>query len=479
MSKLLFPKQKRLERLFYIMIAFSLIGPTLGIQITDNFNLTFFRITFLLLSAGIVLQFVWGKEYSRLKKNLEMTAIYQVRWYAVFFLFWFAYGVLALAWAPSVAYGIRYLFLLGMMLSLAIAFPFFLRTTQSFWQMEKILLGVFSAIIYFAFIESVTFIHLPSSRAFGDKLNATVTSVFTNQNDLATCITIALPFLITAMFMLNLKSRNNWFIYITGIFSIYALLATGSRSNTFFALPLALLVLIAGVPFVIRREKLTRKNIGKALIAALAAILIATSMSTIFLSEEARETIKVKLASTFSFLADLNKTTWDVEEMDPEDFEGTQESATDRKFLILNGLNYLKDSNFMGIGPGNIEFLNKKLDVVKAKNMHNWWVEILVNFGVIVFVLYMALYFWLLWRLWKLASLKYGASAHLVIRWGAFATLSSLIGFFVGGMAPSSSVHFTPFWITYGIGLALVGLGEMQKKKQEKNREQQELASSE
>lgn len=471
MSQLLFPK-KRLEKLFYIMIAFALIGPTFGIKITDDFNLTFFRVAFLLLGLGILAQFVWGDEYSRLKKNLSMTSFYQVRWYAVFFLFWLAYGALALTWAYSPGEGMRYLFLLGMMLLLSISFPFFIRTNKQFWHVEKILFGVYAAIIYFAFIESITYIHLPSSRAYGPNLSATVTSVFHNQNDLATCITIALPFLITALFMLDLKKKHKWFIYITGIFSIYALIATGSRSNTFFALPLAVATLLVGVYFVIPREKLTKKNLGKAAIASLAALLVALSLSALLLSDEARETIKVKLASTFDFLADINKTTWNVDEMDQDDFEGTQKSATDRKFLILNGLNFLQKSNFMGVGPGNIEPLMATLDVVKAKNMHNWWVEVLVNFGVIVFIPYMALYGWLLWRLWKLASLKYGESTHRLIRWGAFATLASLIGFFFGGMAPSTSYHFTPFWITYGIGLAIVGLGELEKMKQGKKPEE-------
>jgi teichuronic acid biosynthesis protein TuaE len=456
-NELLFPRQKRLERLFYLMIAFALLGPTLGVPVTEGFNLTFFRIVFVLLVGGIIMRLA-------MQKSLETYYMYPVRWYAAFFLFWFVYGLISLTWAVSLGDGIRYLFFLGMMMPLALSFPFFIHSEPNFWKTQRVLFWVFAVIIYFAVIESITLIHLPSSRAFGTD-QATVTSVFTNQNDLATCITLGLPFLATALFMLDLSRKHKILVYCTGVLALYALLATGSRSNTFFALPLAALVLIFLIPQVIDRKKLTGKNIAKGIAAVLAALLIANTLSAAFLSEEARQQARTKLASTLGFLLDINRGSWSVEDGDKDVVSGeTGQSATVRKYLILNGLKFLQKSHYMGVGPGNIEPLMKNAPKVNKVNMHNWWAEVLVNFGVIIFVLYMSLYFWMLWRLFKLARLKNSSGISPVIRWGAASCLAALTGYFFGGMAPSTAIHFTPMWICYGIGLAVIALGENQKK---------------
>jgi O-antigen ligase len=391
--------------------------------------------------------------------------MYPVRWYAAFFLFWWLYGLVSLTWAVSVGDGVRYLIFLGMMLPLALSFPFFLHSEENFWKTMRVLFWVFASIVFYGVFESITLIHLPSSRFFG-KASASVTSVFKNQNDLATCITLALPFVATALYMLKLGRKQKWFIYATGVLCLYVLVATGSRSNTFFALPLAALVVFASLFVAIEREKLTKKNIGIALLAILAAVVIVNVMSAMFLSNEARMQAKAKLESTFGFLADIRKGSWSVDDGETGVIHGeTGESATVRKYLILNGLKFLARSHYMGVGAGNIEPLMKGAPKVNKVNMHNWWAEVLVNFGVVIFVLYMSLYFLMLWRLWKLARLRLSPGISPVLRWGAVSSLASLVGFFFGGMGPSTCIHFTPMWISHGIGLAVIALGENQKKK--------------
>jgi teichuronic acid biosynthesis protein TuaE len=456
-NELLVPRQKRLEHLFYIMVAFALLGPTLGIPVTDGFTLTFFRVAFALLAGGIIIRFV-------LKKGVEASYMYPVRWYAAFFLFWFVYGLLSLTWVVNLGMGIRYLVFLGMMLLLTLSFPFFIRTEKNYWITQRILFGVFAAIVFYGVFESITFIHLPPSRA--ELGQATVTSVFRNQNDLATCITLAFPFVVTALFMLKLKMKHKIFIYATGVMSVYVLLATGSRSNTLFALPLASLVLLIVVPFAMDRKNFTMKKIGKGVAAILLGALIVQAMSILFLSEEAREETRTKLKGTIGFFEDIQKGSWNPEE-EAQTFERgeTGESPTNRKNLILNGIYFLQKSHYMGVGAGNIEALMKEAPKKVTKiNLHNWWLEVLVDFGVIIFVLYMALYVWMLWRLWKLARLKTSPEISPLVRWGAVSSLAALVGYVFGGVAPSTAIHYTPMWISYGLGLAVIVLGEIQRK---------------
>ncbi|SFI64725.1 O-antigen ligase family protein [Thermoflavimicrobium dichotomicum] len=447
--------QKRLELIFYFMIAFALLGPTLGIDLHPEFKLTFFRIAFFVLLAFLIIRFL---KY----KDLEASHLYPIRWYIAFFAFWFIYAVISLAWVIQIKFGIRYVFFLFMMILLCLAFPYFARDEKRIWRSLGVAFAVFSIMVYFGLFESVTYFHLPSSRYWGSK-SASVTSFFQNQNDFATTITLALPFLATALHTLNLRRKMKVFLYFTIIFALYCLLATGSRSNTFFALPLIFVVWVIALPFTVPKEKLTKNNIFKGVAVVLSIALIVGLLSQFLLAENGR----AKLASTIGIFQDLKSGTMNIHELDEvEKGEGTGgQSITVRKYLLLYGLDFLQKSHYLGVGAGNVEAHMKGKKGVNKVNIHNWWAEVLVNFGVIVFVLYMALYLWLLYQLWLLAQIKKSPSISPVIRWGAIASLLSLIGFFFGAIAPSSCIHFTPMWSTIGIALAIVAIGNKQKQK--------------
>jgi len=73
--------------------------------------------------------------------------------------------------------------------------------------------------------------------------------------------------------------------------------------------------------------------------------------------------------------------------------EGSSDSI--RKNLIINGLYYLIQTFGFGVGLGNIEYYNNYrpfLDVGNVGNIHNWWMEILVSSGIIIFIVYIIVY---------------------------------------------------------------------------------------
>lgn len=443
-------KQPRyLNALFYALVVFALLGPTFGIVITKDFNLTFFRV-----ALGILLVIFL---YKALKKELDTSHLHAIRSYGLFFAFWFMYGVIALSWAMSKGSGVVYLIKLASMLLLTFSIPYFMKDENVFWKAQKILFYAFIFIIGFSVIESLNpQLHLPISRVFG-KISAAVTSVFHNENDLATFITLALPFVITALFMLRTKFRYKVLVYVMTTLALYTLFATGSRSNNILGLPLILLVIVCIVPKAVPRAQLTKRNLVRAFLLSLSAIIIVGVLSSVFLSPGAREgrsKAQQKLWNSSSLFADL------MNDGNDEILPGASgKSAKVRKQLIINGLRFLHNSYYFGIGPGNIEPMMKKYgEKVDKVNMHNWWAEVLVSFGLIVTVLYMFFYFRLLWMLYKILHLKRSPHSSPLLRWGAFSSLVSLIGFFVGGISSSTAIHFTPMWISFGIGLAVVVL---------------------
>ncbi|RAL24544.1 O-antigen ligase family protein [Thermoflavimicrobium daqui] len=445
--------RSRLEILFYVMMAFALLGPTFGVKLLPNFNLMFFRIAFFVLLIALIVRFISTKQ-------LEASHLKPIRWPIAFFAFWLLYAAISLIWVINLKFGIRYLFFLAMMIPFCIAFPYFAHSQKQLRRTFVVGFAVFCIMVLFGFFESITYFHLPSSRYYMSD-SASVTSFFRNQNDFATYITLAFPFLATAMYALKLSRKMKICLYILIVIALYCLLATGSRSNTFFALPLILIIWLLALPFTVQKEKLTKKYIFKGIAVILSVVLLVSLLSQVLLAQNGRD----KLASTFGIFKDLKGGTMNIHELDEvEKGEGTGgQSITVRKYLLLYGLDFLQKSHFLGVGAGNVEAHMKGKKGVNKVNIHNWWAEVLVNFGVIVFVLYMSVYLWLLVKLWNLSRIKKAPHVSSFVRWSALSSLLALIGFSFGGIAPSSCIHFTPMWSVIGIALAVVAIGEKQR----------------
>ena len=360
--------------------------------------------------------------------------------------------------------GIRYTIFLFMMVTLCLTFPFFIRSEESLWRISRAVFWTFFVIVVYGVFESVTHIHLPSSRYWGQNV-ASITSVFTNQNDLATAITLLLPFLGIALYGLRGSLRLKGLVYLTIVFALYCLLVTGSRGNTFFALPLMIIAWFMTLPFTVPREKLLswRNWLKGAGVVISIAVIVGFMYMVLF-----NGATRYKLATSFGIFMDIQGTTWNVDEWNGqlEAGAGTRGmSIVIRWYLLMYGLRFLRESHFMGVGAGNVEaHMEAYRELLDNKvNIHNWWAEVLVNFGVIVFALYVIFYAVLLWRLWKLARLKTSPQVSPLVRWGAHSSMLALIGYLFGGMVPSTAIHFTPMWIVYGIALAVVVVGELQK----------------
>jgi len=116
---------------------------------------------------------------------------------------------------------------------------------------------------------------------------------------------------------------------------------------------------------------------------------------------------------------------------------------------------------FRGHGVGNtMNYLKGKIPL-NISNPHNWWLEILGDFGVFFLSLYFLFFFSLLRSLWRIME-KSKEKFDLFISSSCFL---SLVGFMIASMGPSSIVYFIPHWIL--IGLSIITINLFQKKKYE------------
>ena len=123
--------------------------------------------------------------------------------------------------------------------------------------------------------------------------------------------------------------------------------------------------------------------------------------------------------------------------------------------LIKKGLSYFNKSKFTGIGGGNIEYyLAKEGGIGREKiiNLHFFWLEILIEAGVIYFIFFNVWYFSLIILLFK-AGVK---SKNASLSYLAKACSLSLIGFFVGSIAISSAFYFLPMYLLLGISFSVL-----------------------
>ncbi|HET6474634.1 MAG TPA: hypothetical protein VFH93_00935, partial [Thermoleophilia bacterium] len=145
---------------------------------------------------------------------------------------WFTWLLLGLLWAPDKLVAINYIAIVVTMVAV------FLATAASGGTRRRLIWFGYSMIVGYAFIVGFTIlearlgIRLPTSRLLTTVTSQTyaVTSVFHNQNDLATYIVICWPFMLCAFFFTR---RFKWLL-LTLLFIAMggaAFVRTGSRSS--------------------------------------------------------------------------------------------------------------------------------------------------------------------------------------------------------------------------------------------------------
>lgn len=120
-----------------------------------------------------------------------------------------------------------------------------------------------------------------------------------------------------------------------------------------------------------------------------------------------------------------------------------------RMTLISKGLDIASNYLFLGTGIGQIEYHMSRMAGMSTNgitNVHNWWVEVLVSSGFIVFFYYVKLYIEAAFNFVKKAL-----SYHTSTRGAVYARLgaSMLAVFFVGCMSSSSIFCIEWIWAMF------------------------------
>jgi O-antigen ligase len=343
---------------------------------------------------------------------------------------WFLWTALSIGWADDLAAAARWTLFMGMMGGLALAMAMACRTPRRARMLLWTLGATFGFALAVAFMELVLHIRLPTSALLGRPSDVAfgATSLFGNQNNFATYLTLTLPyFLALVVVFKDVRLRA---IGIAGsVASLVALLFTGSKANL-VAGGLVLLGLLVTLGF----DRSRRRQFGLAL--AMAGLAVALVVPSVLGSGLIPLPQRAVTKFSFSILS--------------EQVAAQQGSGAVRSSLLGDGLNLVGETGGLGVGAGNAETHVRALaDFPGVGNLHDWWLEVLVNGGLIGLAIYVAFYLTLLRGQMRVAR----RSPDPLARYLGLAGSLALFGFVFGSLGPSTAIHFAPMWITFGLGM--------------------------
>lgn len=410
--------------------------------ITGFFGSAFFTIdlgVFTLFPYRIFLLLLWGLLIVRVlaSQGRFYIGLNNVKPYLIFFGIWVLYAVITLGWSESIFDAIRHIVFIFMGFSLIFFAVHYFRKPKDFNLLWWIWIGVFGILILIGFWEHLTGQHLPVSGLheektvlWADYIRAKVlnmpTGVFVNPNDYATFLSLSIPFAIALM--RYGKNRLAELLGLGGaIAAFYLIVMAGSRANM-------LAVLLELAIFLLFLTGLRQKiKVAIATAVCLAIVLVLLSGPVLeFYSKASWE------LSSIIFEAEL-----------------TSGSVAERYNLAKNGLEFLYSTAGFGVGAGNAEYWMAnyaRYDTGGILNPHNWWLEILVDYGIFVFIGYVAVYIGIIRRLWC----SWRKAADRKERMVAESLLLALIGFSVASISSSSIMAFNPNWMLFAFALSFL-----------------------
>jgi teichuronic acid biosynthesis protein TuaE len=373
-------------------------------------------------------------------------------------LVFLAYSTLSMTWAPGKFLALTHIFFMGSGVALVIVTAALVNTTRRLWILAIGLFAVTAIVLLVALIEYLTRIHFSGSAANLYPLyrQRTPTGFFTNPNDLATVIVLFTP----VCLLYAMRSRR-WrsMLLGSGVAALglgFVFLTIGARAN----MVAALLGLGCAAVFLRDRRLWTFIGLTTALIVMLNFTLLDQNLiNRIDLAVRGPAAKNTVLEPAVQQRLDENRNV--ILSLQSLSSGESQSSREVRLLLIKNGLVFFRDSYFVGVGAGNSSwYLENKSpqpaidsDGTLKTNLHNWWIELLVNYGLAGFLAYVA------------AFAGIGLSLLVLIRRrgrnekDSLLLVAALMGmgtFTISVVGPSSVAALMPQWVFFGFALAVV-----------------------
>jgi len=415
---------------FWISFILAYIGPFGFIIDLGPFSLYPFRLAYLVMTFLLIID--WLVRPSRFTRFLQTSLSYG--W---FFLMWMVYLVFLSLWIVNMDYAKNELFNLAIFITFTLFSIYLVEDERDFRNLMRVWLAFYIVNIAVGTWEVLTGSHLPTSKyhiSSFETYKAEVsilfyksfmpTTFFNNQNNFATYLTLSIP-------VVFFYVKRLWPRIILSLSGVFLLLATLSRANL-----IALTLEAFALPFFLNR----RQN------AIYLPILAVSSFLAVFMVYLIATTpLNIKDPRIQDFYENVRMKIVNF----MKGGMGKRELSTRvRMGLIENSLYYFEKTSGIGTGPGQLEYYIDKYPVAYTyfiKNPHNWWLEILTKYGILVFLLYSLFLIYLFYNFLHLRQCPLARGLAL-----------ALLGFIPGSISPSGMVTFFPMWSFFIISLSYI-----------------------
>lgn len=407
-----------LKKLAYISVFTSLVGAKFFSINLDVFQLSIFRILIIFMVFAMFIMTLLRNGKINLTKNS-----FSIK----FMLFWLIYAFMTLAWVEDYGSWFRAVYFLA--LGVVSIFIF----SETFKNIDDILFAfrimtimmMIHNLIGWYEINTGNYLFLPMESLEKYAYYHYPASMFTNSNDFATLMLFSI--FISYICVVNSNRIIVKIVYLcTIISSVLLIIMANSRAN------LIGMILAFSVFFYFS----VKKKRGRRILLAISIILFGV--------------ILVKPEVFTSILMDVNQNL---------DVASNVESDIIRTNLYKNGFVFLINTFGFGTGAGNIEYWMANFGEYNTGgiiNIHNWWLEILTGYGIVIFVLYVTFYF----KLFRSLSLIYRNSKEQKTASISLAVMCCMTGFVIGSLSSSSNISSEWLWVFWGIAIALQVIGK-------------------
>lgn len=350
-----------MKYIIMLVIVASLL-PGIGGNINLGiFYMSFFRIALIFLAAGYFLKYLNKRELKYVTHGKNKFSI-------LFMIFWFLYSILTIFWVKDISSWIHGEYFIGVALFVTIAFDMAELKTRDFQDIFVAIqaaMGVHNVLGWYEILTHNYLFALPERIASMRSANRYFPiSMMLNQNDFM--LVLLLGFGVSVFFVFSCKSYwGKGINFLLAISNLFLCISTDSRAGI-----LGLLVFI----FVVALFLLPKKGWLYGVIAVLFLLSCSLLVFPQIYLDILEKMLQIKISSPSNPLVD---------------------SDAVRLNLIRNGFIFIKETFGFGVGTGNVEYWMEAEPVYFVRgflNMHNWWMEILTAFGILVFLLYIVFY---------------------------------------------------------------------------------------
>lgn len=408
------------KHIAYLCVITSLLSAHLISIDLGLLQLSLFRLIILFLGFRLCIKILY-KGNNSLSVKIDENS-YSI----VFMVIWITYAIISLGWVDDYEGWFRAILFLGIGVISTISFNGIFKNSDDILIAFRTM--VFMAIIHNAIgwyeVSTGDYMYLSSERIADYTRKTLPVSMFGNTNDFATFMLIS----VYAAYICAANSRllARIIYFITMVSSAYLLIISNSRANI-LALVLSFVLFI----FLSMQRRKSLKNVFAIMLVLFLVILLFPGEVNNYIL-----VISEKLQFRFS--------------------EQTGSDAV-RMNLLKNGLYFLTKTLGLGTGAGNIEYWMVRYGryyTGNITNIHNWWMEILTGYGVVIFVLYLVFYLNLL----KSLLYKYWTSKRQMDIDISLGIICSLFGFAVGCISSSSNFYREWLWIFWAIVITYQGI---------------------